>query len=887
MSDAGSPRGCDGVARALSIAEELLDEPHEVVEARLAQIDESFVVREVRSILGASELELEDPGATRRPVPEEFDLSGEVLGGKFLLERRVDGGSMGVVYQATNLRTQGRVAVKLLRDASNAAERQREGMREEARLAASVDHPAIVRTIDHEEYDGAPVVVMEWVEGVPLSTLVRAVADASALGRRDATDVLRERLESDLGTRCTGGLWSRPYVDLAADVALQIARGLEAVHAQNVVHRDIAPKNILLTPDGRARIVDFGVALLSDDPSRTQKGPIGGTLEYMAPEQLRPGSKTNSASVDVYALGATLFHMLAGTSPFHGAHSRIFDQVLTAPTPDVLQARPETPADLAAVCFGAMEKVPSMRYASAGALAEDLECYLQRLPVSRRPVRWAGRAYRWSLRRPAQATAAVAAAIALAVSAVAVPLFVRVRAERAIERDWQTFAAAYGTLPAMVTLEAYPGTGGPPELASVGPHLESTFATLLDLQPDEPILRWYRANLRSQIGDVEGAARDLEALRARGSGGGILEQLGDALTSEDPAERNGLVPASELPAAETAFEHALRGYVQLRERKYDEAWSELTAAVTADPGRWTYRDLRCIAFRDDALLRWSLEDAVFVEGILGRETPRTQTAQAFVDRDSGDVRGALAHYARALELGGEQFQPHVNSAELHVGLAWDATYRGDPAALEHVEHARDHLAAAARLRPGLWITTKNAAQCDLIEGDYEAARRRLEAGIQALDGDTSVRGTNGRVALTLDLKHLLSSLAEDAERNRAPTLARTLSMEALAAIESLVGETEHDPPLHAEVRASATVQAYRMGSIDLEEAYASTGAALRDYGDATGLELSPVIAVALADVIRAGSPEREHEARALYLFGLGNDFSFQDAVEGLDALSDR
>lgn len=213
--------------------------------------------------------------------------AGDYLGGRYRLAERIGAGGMGAVYRAHDTRLDRPVAVKMLHQGREVDEVTRARLRVEARLAGTVRHPGVVQVFDYGEEpspDGtAPYVVMQYVEGTPLSHLLRE-----------------------------GG--AMPPARAAALVG-DVARALDAAHAAGVVHRDLKPSNILVTPEGRAVLVDFGVARSDAMEPLTETGLIIGSADYLSPEQVQ-GQRATSAS-DVFGLGVVAHQCLSASSPFH------------------------------------------------------------------------------------------------------------------------------------------------------------------------------------------------------------------------------------------------------------------------------------------------------------------------------------------------------------------------------------------------------------------------------------------------------------------------------------------------------------------------------------------------------------------------------------------
>ncbi|HMF82304.1 MAG TPA: protein kinase, partial [Acidimicrobiia bacterium] len=208
----------------------------------------------------------------------EPTVAGRILGGRYRLDRELARGGMATVWVAEDPLLSRRVAVKLLLPQLAVDDALRVRFRNEAIAAAKLTHPGIVATYDTGDDDGTAYIVMELVEG----TTLRRVIDE------------RERL---------------PVRD-AVDISSQVADALEHAHRQGLVHRDIKPANVLVQPDGRVKVTDFGIAKAAGGDDLTRTGTVVGTARYLAPEQVNGHPVDGRA--DVYALGLILYEMLAG-----------------------------------------------------------------------------------------------------------------------------------------------------------------------------------------------------------------------------------------------------------------------------------------------------------------------------------------------------------------------------------------------------------------------------------------------------------------------------------------------------------------------------------------------------------------------------------------------
>ena len=259
--------------------------------------------------------------------------SGMTFGGRYQLGNRIAIGGMGEVWQATDLVIGRTVAIKILKDEYLGDPGFLERFRAEARHAALVNHEGIANVYDYGEEDGSAFLVMELVPGEALSALIE-----------------RER--------------SLP-VDKVLDIVAQTAAALHAAHTAGLVHRDIKPGNLLITPDGRVKITDFGIARIADQVPLTATGQVMGTVQYLSPEQA--SGKAASPSTDIYSLGIVAYEALAGKRPFTG-ESQVaiaMAQINDAP-PELPPAIPEPVRNLVLSCIA---KNPKNRPATAQHLA--------------------------------------------------------------------------------------------------------------------------------------------------------------------------------------------------------------------------------------------------------------------------------------------------------------------------------------------------------------------------------------------------------------------------------------------------------------------------------------------------------------------------------------
>ena len=258
--------------------------------------------------------------------------------GKYEFESVVGEGAMGVVYCAKDSMLNRRVAIKVMSDAIAQVSNLRERFLREAQAAGSLQHPNVVTIYDFGDVDGHLYIAMEYVEGEDLEDLLHAAIPLP--------------LESKL------------------DLIIGVLQGLAFAHRRGIVHRDIKPANIRVDREGKARIMDFGIAhLASSDMTRT--GIMLGTPSYMAPEQIL--GDPISAQSDIFSVGAVLYELLSGSRPFNGESLQaLMHQILSVTPRPVTAVTPGLPAELDPILARALQKIPADRYATALDMANDL-----------------------------------------------------------------------------------------------------------------------------------------------------------------------------------------------------------------------------------------------------------------------------------------------------------------------------------------------------------------------------------------------------------------------------------------------------------------------------------------------------------------------------------
>src|SRR5687767_5862518 len=268
--------------------------------------------------------------------------------GHYDLKERLGAGGMGEVYRAEDTRLARTVAIKILPQAFAPQREALERFRREARTASGLNHPHICTIHDIDEHDGVPFIVMEYLDGAPLSEMLRG-----------------GRLET-----------SR-----AVELASELLDALDAAHAHGIVHRDIKPANIFVTRRGQAKLLDFGLAKSAGPLSKgdatisaadplTSPGTALGTVAYMSPEQAR--GEALDARTDLFSFGAVFYEMLTGRRAFPGASAAVVFAAILGPSPIHPSDRADLPADLVRILDKALEKDRRLRCQSAADLRADL-----------------------------------------------------------------------------------------------------------------------------------------------------------------------------------------------------------------------------------------------------------------------------------------------------------------------------------------------------------------------------------------------------------------------------------------------------------------------------------------------------------------------------------
>ena len=466
-------------------------------------------------------------------------------------------GGMGIVFRALHLRLNRPVALKMILAGPYAGPHELERFVREAEAVAGLRHPNIVQVYDAGELDGRPYFTMELVEGGRLAQKIAGVP--------------------------------QPARQASALVAA-VAEAVHVAHLSGIVHRDLTPANILLTPDGTPKVTDFGLARrVQEDGGITLTGRPIGTPSYMAPEQARGDNRAIGPTTDVYALGAILYELLTGRPPFRGETvAATLQQVLTGEAVPPTRLNPRIPRDLQTICLKCLSKDPARRYPSARALVDDLGRFERGEPIAARPLGRGERLVRWARRHPSQA-AALAATVLLALAAAGAIGWL-------IGQRTQTVRAVKANLEAAVRLQqqsALTEARGRVEQAQLrlGDDGPASIRSLLDqVQRDQRLLERLEAIRMERVTFVEGRDNHLADVRYNNAQADRQYQKAffDAGLDEPPDDPGRTSQKINASAVRLPLVAALDDWAVCASGKTRQSWV-LRVAIGADTDAWRRR----------------------------------------------------------------------------------------------------------------------------------------------------------------------------------------------------------------------------------------------------------------------------------------------------------
>jgi len=570
------------------------------------------------------------------------DLPERAEFGRYVLIEEVARGGMGVVYRARHADFERFFALKIMISGALADEKARVRFLREAESAASLEHPAIVRVHDCGEVEGRAYIAMDFAEGRPFSKALEAM------------DLQEELL---------------PFF-------MEVVRAVHYAHSRGIVHRDLKPDNILVSPDGRPRILDFGVSKRIDEAASgelTLSGELVGTPAYMPPEQAEGRGNDIDTRSDVYALGATLYEAVTGgRRPFEGGSvTDILTRVLLEDPLPPSSVDSDLPWELDAIVMKALEKSPAKRYQSAAELVEDLERFLDGLPIRARQASRGYRLRKWIGRRQKTVTALAAATLVLLAAG---GLLIARQARLAAERDAQVQDLLRAGEESLA-----------PESAE---RAKERFVQALALDPANRAAELGRDQAERLL-DERRRLEEQARVRAR-----ELEQSRRFLR-----EGEDLLERGEWQGARRAFEQALA---------FDNASEDARRGLVA-------------AERELARVREQSAAA------RTRETAAGYVAEGRRALEGGDLQAAQAAFLQALAFGSEQAEAHLPEVEAALDRERRAEIRRELERRDREEGARLLAEARAALEASEFDRARTSCLQALAFGSAEAEPLLQEA----------------------------------------------------------------------------------------------------------------------------------------------------------------
>lgn len=663
------------------------------------------------------------PGRSPSSSPSA-SASGEVLPlqtwERYQIVSFLGAGGMGAVYRARDPRLNRSVAIKFLRggQADSYDPRQRRHFEREARAQAGIEHPHICKIYEVGEVEGQPYIVMQLIHGSSLSGVQQAMS------REEKVRAVQK-----------------------------VCEALQAAHSKNMIHRDIKPGNIMVErrPDGTwwPYLMDFGlvkeVNASSQSASHSSTGGVEGTPAYMAPEQARGEKRALDPRADVYGLGATLYTVLAGRTPFVGNSTDVLLEVLLNDPPRLRTFDPAIPAALETIVHKCMDKNPKHRYESAAALAEDLGRFLEGTKIAARPPSIARRMVRFAQRNKlfvASAATALVAGLVLGVvtlrirfqaaeqarlaqrlgqeitkmewllrSARQLPLHDLGREKRIIRKRMellQTEVATYGQV----------GRGLAHYALGRGHMALHEYPQALDELRQAVALGVQSAEVDYALGFVLGKHFEKEMYEARLSGGGDWAKK--QLKAIEPNYlQPALVSLQRSRAMKLDAPQYLEGLIAYYQRDYATALKQADAALREAPWLYEAAKLAGDVHLEQALQARDSGHAELAERDFASAVQRFEAAAAIGQSDGEVYEGLAEAWVRQIEMARDRGQPFAE----HYTRAIAATNKLMETEPESIAGPlKKAFAAGMTTAPGTnYITTSEPARLCL-----ESAERVLE-----------------------------------------------------------------------------------------------------------------------------------------------------------------
>ncbi|MBL8693680.1 MAG: protein kinase [Planctomycetes bacterium] len=800
--------------------------------------------------------------------------SGSVLG-DYRIIRELGRGGMGIVYLAEQVSLPRHVALKVLSPFVASAAANAERFRAEARAAAALNHPGIVKVLAIGSEGDTWYFAMEFVDGVGLDRVLERLrahlllpVDAASIASAIGEDV------EDGGSR-----WRGSYANAMARIIADVAEGIEHAHRRGVIHRDVKPSNILLRRDGSAVLTDFGLARAAGSASLTQTGHLLGTPGYLAPERVGGGSQVGDARCDVFSLGVTLYECITLRRPFEGATpGEVLANILLRDPIEPARLGARVPRDVSTIVLKALEKSPSRRYPTAAAMAEDLRAYLDGRAIRARPIGPLGRLVRAARRRPAASAAVLLTLLLFIGGPIAFGLQEQVhtkRIERAFkeeqaarERAEADFRMASEAIHRMLIRVSQERLLYVPKMESVRREILEEARELYGefLKRHEGVLSLRRevANAYYQLGEI----------RSRlGETVGVLEPLAKAEellcacgaeTSEEPKLVEELARVRVALGAEllhqgkaTAAALEIERASELIRRGLARAPNELCLLRALGDGLRALGDALRACGRAEEAERAQSEAVATVRKVLSLEPSPSRDARvalaaalaqwAITLLDRGDGAAAIVAFESAIELRDALSREAPTGQELvsgleglHVGLANALARAGRytdakarlAAGLERLQRFTEEYPRAIVLRSDLAGTHLNLAViCDQLR-EHDAAVTHCERAIDVYRSLATESPT--RVSALQGLASALTNLGTAALRQGAAEAARAHLEEAAATQRRVIALMPQNPAARQTLSACCSYLAMTFEALG-ERALAEELSKAQKEGDVSAL----------------------------------------------------